>query len=76
MADRYQEKMQQDLGKLLNLDLEVHPTMFDYCLAMALLYFREPGLPACDLRNGAWRQIRFHECDLCPACQCDHEDRI
>ncbi len=28
---------------LLNLDLEVHPTMFDYCLAMALLYFREQG---------------------------------
>ena len=37
---------------LLNLDLEVHPTMFDYCLAMALLYFREQGCRLVILETG------------------------
>jgi dihydrofolate synthase/folylpolyglutamate synthase len=32
--------------KLLSMDFGVHPTMFDYCLAMALLYFKEQG---CDI---------------------------
>ncbi len=31
---------------LLNTDFAVSPTMFDYCLAMAVLYFKEQG---CDL---------------------------
>lgn len=33
-------------NQLLELKLDVHPTMFDYCLVMALLYFREQN---CDL---------------------------
>ena len=33
-------------NQLLELKLDVHPTMFDYCLAMALLYFKEQN---CDL---------------------------
>ena len=33
-------------NQLLELNLDVHPTMFDYCLAMALLYFKEQN---CDL---------------------------
>lgn len=33
-------------GELLELDFGVSPTMFDYCLAMALLYFKEQN---CDL---------------------------
>ena len=37
---------------LLNLDLDVHPTMFDYCLAMALLYFREQGCRIVILETG------------------------
>ena len=37
---------------LLNLDLDVHPTMFDYCLAMALLYFREQGCQLVILETG------------------------
>lgn len=37
---------------LLNLDIEVHPTMFDYCLAMALLYFREQGCRLVILETG------------------------
>ena len=37
---------------LLNLDLDVHPTMFDYCLAMALLYFREQGCRLVILETG------------------------
>ena len=37
---------------LLNLDLDVHPTMFDYCLAMALLYFKEQGCQLVILETG------------------------
>lgn len=33
-------------NQLLAMNVKVHPTMFDYCLAMALLYFKEQ---ACDL---------------------------
>ena len=33
-------------NQLLELELDVHPTMFDYCLLMALLYFKEQK---CDL---------------------------
>ena len=33
-------------NQLLELNLDIHPTMFDYCLAMALLYFKEQN---CDL---------------------------
>ena len=37
---------------LLKLDLDVHPTMFDYCLAMALLYFKEQGCRLVILETG------------------------
>ncbi len=37
---------------LLNLDLDVHPTMFDYCLTMALLYFREQDCQLVILETG------------------------
>lgn len=33
-------------NQLLELEMDVHPTMFDYCLLMALLYFKEQK---CDL---------------------------
>lgn len=33
-------------NKLLEMEFDVPPTMFDYCLAMAVLYFKEQG---CDL---------------------------
>ena len=33
-------------NQLLELELDVHPTMFDYCLLIALLYFKEQK---CDL---------------------------
>ena len=33
-------------NQLLGLKLDIHPTMFDYCLVMALLYFKEQS---CDL---------------------------
>lgn len=33
-------------NKLLQMEYGVHPTMFDYCLMMALIYFEEQG---CDL---------------------------
>lgn len=33
-------------NKLLEMDFSVSPTMFDYCLAMAVLYFKEQ---ACDI---------------------------
>lgn len=38
--------------RLLNLKLDVHPTMFDYCLAMAMLYFREQGCRLVVLETG------------------------
>ena len=37
---------------LLEQDFGVHPTMFDYCLAMALLYFKEQGCDAVILETG------------------------
>lgn len=42
-----------DIGEmLLNLDLDVHPTMFDYCLAMAMLYFKEQHCEIVILETG------------------------
>lgn len=38
--------------KLLAMDFGVHPTMFDYCLMMALLYFKEQGCDAMILETG------------------------
>ncbi len=38
--------------KLLSLQLELEPTMFDYCLAMALIYFREQGVRFLVLETG------------------------
>lgn len=41
------------LGKfLLDLDIGVQPTMFDYCLAMALLYFKEQRCTLAVLETG------------------------
>lgn len=41
------------LGQLLlNTDIGVSPTMFDYCLAMALLYFKEQGCALVVLETG------------------------
>ncbi len=37
---------------LLDMDLEVHPTMFDYCLAMALLYYKEQHCDVMILETG------------------------
>ncbi len=37
---------------LLDLKLDVHPTMFDYCLAMAMLYFKEQGCRLVVLETG------------------------
>ncbi|MBO5069060.1 MAG: bifunctional folylpolyglutamate synthase/dihydrofolate synthase [Roseburia sp.] len=39
-------------GMLLEQDFDVYPTMFDYCLAMALLYFKEQGCDAVILETG------------------------
>ncbi len=38
--------------QLLNVELIQEPTMFDYCLAMALLYFREQGVQYVVLETG------------------------
>lgn len=38
--------------RLLDLELDVHPTMFDYCLAMAMLYFKEVGCRIVVLETG------------------------
>lgn len=38
--------------QLLNVELTQEPTMFDYCLAMALLYFREQGVQYVVLETG------------------------
>lgn len=38
--------------KLLDVDFGVHPTMFDYCLAMALLYFKEQQCDVIILETG------------------------
>lgn len=37
---------------LLNMDFGVYPTMFDYCLAMALLYFKEQKCDVIVLETG------------------------
>lgn len=37
---------------LLNMDFGVYPTMFDYCLAMALLYFKEQQCDVVILETG------------------------
>ena len=37
---------------LLDMDFGVHPTMFDYCLAMALLYFKEQQCDVIILETG------------------------
>ena len=37
---------------LLNKDFDVHPTMFDYCLALALLYFKEQQCDVVVLETG------------------------
>lgn len=39
-------------GRLLELDLDVYPTMFDYCLAMAMLYFKEQKCELVILETG------------------------
>ena len=39
-------------AKLLEQDFGVHPTMFDYSLVMALLYFKEQGCDAVILETG------------------------
>lgn len=39
-------------SKLLEQDFGVHPTMFDYCLAMALLYFKEQQCDVMVLETG------------------------
>ncbi len=38
--------------QLLSVELTEEPTMFDYCLAMALLYFREQGVQYVVLETG------------------------
>lgn len=38
--------------KLLDMDFGVYPTMFDYCLAMALLYFKEQQCDVIILETG------------------------
>ncbi|MCR5641240.1 MAG: bifunctional folylpolyglutamate synthase/dihydrofolate synthase [Lachnospiraceae bacterium] len=38
--------------RLLSLPLELEPTMFDYCLGMALLYFQEAGCDYIVLETG------------------------
>ncbi len=38
--------------QLLSVELTQEPTMFDYCLAMALLYFREQGVQYVVLETG------------------------
>lgn len=38
--------------KLLNLPIDVHPTMFDYCFAMAMLYFKEQKTELVILETG------------------------
>ena len=39
-------------SRLLELKLDVHPTMFDYCFAMAMLYFKEQGCEIVVLETG------------------------
>jgi len=39
-------------NKLLSMDFGVYPTMFDYCLAMALLYFKEQQCEVVILETG------------------------
>lgn len=39
-------------SRLLELELEVHPTMFDYCFAMAMLYFKEQSCEIVVLETG------------------------
>lgn len=38
--------------RLLALELDIHPTMFDYCLAMAMLYFKEQSCQLVILETG------------------------
>ena len=37
---------------LLSMNLDVEPTMFDYCLAMAVLYFKEQGCEIAVIETG------------------------
>lgn len=37
---------------LLSMDWKVHPTMFDYCMVMAMLYFKEQGCEIVILETG------------------------
>lgn len=37
---------------LLNIDIELEPTMFDYCLAIAMIYFKEQGVTHVVLETG------------------------
>ena len=39
-------------NQLLSIDFEVQPTMFDYCLSMALLYFKEQQCDVVVLETG------------------------
>ena len=39
-------------NRLLSMDFGVYPTMFDYCLAMALLYFKEQKCDVVILETG------------------------
>lgn len=47
---------------LLNLELEVHPTMFDYCLAMAMLYFKEQNCEIVVLETGLGGRLDSTNC--------------
>lgn len=39
-------------SRLLELELDVHPTMFDYCFVMAMMYFKEQGCEIVVLETG------------------------
>ena len=39
-------------SRLLSLDMKLQPTMFDYCLGIALLYFKEKGVDYVVLETG------------------------
>ncbi|MBO5302467.1 MAG: bifunctional folylpolyglutamate synthase/dihydrofolate synthase [Lachnospiraceae bacterium] len=47
---------------LLNLELDVHPTMFDYCLAMAMLYFKEQNCEIVVLETGLGGRLDSTNC--------------
>lgn len=48
--------------KLLSLELDVYPTMFDYCFAMAMLYFKEQGCELVVLETGLGGRLDSTNC--------------